>query len=119
MRNLLGSFLALFLAFSFVTLISAEDKKEEKKDEKKVTLKGEIACPKCVFELKGYTKCANAIKVKEDGKDVYYILDDKGGEETYHKECCTEAKKGKVTGVVTKKGDKKMIKPVKDGVKFD
>ena len=55
-------------------------------DDKEVTLKGSILCAKC--ELKETPKCANAIKVKEDGKDVVYYFKDKGGAEAYHKDFC-------------------------------
>ena len=54
-----------------------------------------------------------------DGKDVIYILSDDGAKEKYHKPICTKTKKGSVKGVVSKKGDQMMIKPSKDGVKFD
>jgi hypothetical protein len=90
---------------------------EEKKADKEVTLKGTICCTKC--ELNETTDCGNAIKVKEDGKDVIYYFDDKGKAEKYHEGICGEPKKGSVTGVVTTKDKKKYIKPKKDGVKFD
>ena len=92
---------------------------EDKKKDAKKTLKGELGCAKCVFKVKGITKCTNAIKVKDGDKEVIYILTDKGGKESYHKEICTDSKNGSVTGVVGKKGKQAIIKPDADGVKFD
>ena len=108
------------------TEVDAENPKDQKSDEQKdkadkkdkeVTLKGTIVCTKC--ELGETSDCANAIKVKEDGKDVVYYFDDNGKAEKYHATICTEPRKGSVTGVVTTKDKKKYIKPKKDGVKFD
>jgi hypothetical protein len=93
---------------------AAEDDKGEVK-----TLKGELGCAKCVFKVEGVTKCTNAIKVKDGDKEVTYILDDKGTKEPYHKKICTESAKGSVKGKVFKKGDTMMVKPEKDGVKYD
>lgn len=84
---------------------------------KEVTLKGTLLCAKCA--LKEADKCTNAIQVKEDGKDVVYLLDDKGAKEKYHKDICMDKKEGSVKGVVSTKDNKKYIKPSKDGVKFD
>ena len=116
MRNAFKSLAALTVVLAVVVLARAE---EDKKPAKAVTLKGDLGCPKCVFEVEGVKKCANAIKVTKGGKDVIYIFDDKGGAEKYHKAICKAGKKGSVTGVVSKKGDQMMIKPSKDGVKFD
>ena len=116
MRNAFKLMSAFTVVLAVVVLARAED---DKKPAKAVTLKGEIGCPKCVFKVEGVTKCANAIKVTKDGKDTIYIFDDAGAKEKYHKPICTESKKGSVKGVVSKKGDQMMIKPSKDGVKFD
>lgn len=110
-----GAVLAsLALAFALVLNAGAQEKK---KDAKATTLKGEIGCLKCGFNMAD--KCSNAIKVKEDGKEVIYSIDDAGAKAPYHKEICTSSKNGSVTGAVAKKGDKASIKPGKDGVKFD
>jgi len=85
--------------------------------DKEVTLKGTILCAKC--ELKETEKCTNAIRVKEDGKEVVYYFDDKGNKESYHKKICQKTAEGSVTGTVSEKDGKKYIKPAKDGVKFD
>jgi hypothetical protein len=104
--------LVLALAATVVTLssIRAEDGKE-------VTLKGTILCAKC--ELKETPDCANAIRVKEDGKDVVYYFKDMGKKESYHKACCTAPVEGSVKGVVAEKDGKKWITPAKDGVKTE
>ncbi|HEV8059619.1 MAG TPA: DUF6370 family protein [Gemmataceae bacterium] len=104
--------LMLALAVTVVTLASvrAEDGKE-------VTLKGTILCSKC--ELKETPACGNAIRVKEDGKDVVYYLKDKAGKEGYHKTFCQGPVEGSVTGVVVEKDGKKWITPAKDGVKTE
>jgi hypothetical protein len=108
--------LALILALGLTATIRAEDKD---KDDKVVTLKGTLACAKCVLKADGVTKCTNAITVKDGDKEVVYFLDDKGNKEPYHKPICTDSKKGSVKGVVSKKGDQLYIKPEKDGVKYD
>jgi hypothetical protein len=116
MKAAFKTLLCLAIVFAAVAVARAED--EKKKDEVK-TLKGELACPKCVFEIKGLKGCSNAIKIKDGDKEVIYFFIDKGGKEKYHGKICKEAVKGSVKGVVTKKGDKMYIKPAKDGVKFD
>lgn len=105
---------SLALAFALVLNTSAQEKKKEAKA---TTLKGEIGCLKCGFSMAD--KCSNAIKVKDGDKETIYAFDDAGAKAPYHKEICTETKKGSVTGIVGKKGDKATIKPAKDGVKFD
>lgn len=89
---------AVALLFAFTVTASAEGKA----DAKKVTLKGTITCAKC--DLKLEKKCATVIK---SGDKVYYF--DKASNSKYHKMICTEAKKGTVTGTVSKKGDKMII----------
>lgn len=85
--------------------IQADDKKE-------VTLKGTILCAKCA--LKETKKCQNAIQVKDGDKTVTYYLDDKGMKEEYHESVCGgEKKDGKVTGTVSVKDGKQIIKPSK------
>jgi hypothetical protein len=107
--------LCLAVVFAAVVIAQAADKGEKKG--KEVTLKGEICCSKCA--LKETAKCGNAIKVKEGDKEVVYYFKDKGKGAPYHKEICTGAKAGSVTGVVSEKDGKKYITPAKDGVKFE
>jgi hypothetical protein len=116
MKAALKGMLGLAIVFTAVMVVQAQ---EEAK-----TLKGDLACPSCVFKLKGLSGCHNAIKVKEADKDVYYILVDKRKGEPYHKDICRDTKKGSVKGVIVKAPDGmpaeyKYIKPEKDGVKFD
>ncbi len=85
--------------------IQADDKKE-------VTLKGTILCAKCA--LKEAKKCQNAIQVKDGEKPITYYLDDKGMKEKYHEAVCGgEKKEGTVTGTVSVKDGKQVIKPTK------
>ena len=118
MKTAFKTLMCLAVVFAATAVLTARAEDEKKKDEVK-TLKGELGCPKCVFKLEGFKKCGNAIKVKQDDKDVYYIFDDEGGKEPYHKKICTETAKGEVKGKVTKKDDKLYIKPEKDSVKYD
>jgi hypothetical protein len=103
-------FLGLAVAIALVAGTQARE------DDKEVTLKGTILCAKC--ELKETAKCTNAIRVKEEDKDVVYYFDDKGAKETYHKEICQGPKEGEVKGTVKIKEGKKWITPKKDSVKF-
>jgi hypothetical protein len=110
--------LGLAIVFTAVMVAQAQDKAETK------TLKGEMACPSCVFKLKGLKGCHNAIKVKEAGKEVFYILVDNKKGEPYHRDICRDTKKGSVKGTIVKTPDGmpaeyKYIKPEKGGVKFD
>jgi hypothetical protein len=109
MKVALSMLLGLAVLLALVVGVQAEGKEK--------TLKGTILCAKC--ELKEAKKCTNAIRVKEDDKDVVYYFDDKGGKEEYHKEICQGPKEGSVTGKVSEKNGKKYIKPNKDGVKFE
>src|SRR5262245_52048236 len=109
LKSMLGMAVVLFLV---VAVVAAEEK-----DEKEKTLKGTLGCGKCVFKIAD--KCCNAIKVKDGDKDVIYTLIDEGKKAPYHSKICTDSAAGSVTGVVSKKDKKDLIKPSKDGVKFD
>jgi hypothetical protein len=107
MKTIWSILFALTVLAAFTVNARSEDKKE-------VTLKGTILCAKCALKLEGVTKCTTAIQVKEDGKDVVYLFDDKGSKEEYHEAVCGgDRKEGTVTGVVTKKDGKLTIKPFK------
>jgi hypothetical protein len=103
---MLRAALALALGFAIVTLAGstystgAEEKKEDTKK-----LEGKLTCTKCA--LSETTACGHALLVKQDGKEIKYYLNDKGGKETYHKKCCTQDVDAVVTGKVVEK-DKKM-----------
>jgi hypothetical protein len=75
--------------------------------EKEKTYKGTVTCAKC--DLKLEKACATVLVVKKGDKETVYYFD-KASNKKYHKEICTEAKKGSVTGVTSKKGDKHFIK---------
>lgn len=101
LRNLA---LALTAVFALGFAVTAEDKKETK-------LSGDLVCGKC--KLKETTACANVLQVKDGDKTVNYYLDDKGAKEDYHKMCCTKTTKVTVTGTVSEKDGKKMVKATK------
>ncbi|MFO0841947.1 MAG: DUF6370 family protein [Gemmataceae bacterium] len=115
MKAAFKTLLCLGVVFAAVAVATAAE--DDKKDEVK-TLKGELGCGKCVFKVaKG--KCVNCIKVKDGDKEVVYFLDDAGPKAKYHGKICTDSAKGSVKGKVSKKDDKMIIKPEKDGVKFE
>lgn len=102
------------ISLASVASVQAEDKKEDKKDAKK-TLEGTLTCTKCAL---GETKaCAHALIVKEGDKKVTYYINDKGGKEPYHKDCCTADVPAKVTGKVGEKDGKKTLDDVKVEIK--
>jgi hypothetical protein len=94
------------LGAALVNGTQAQDK------EKEVTLKGTVVCAKCTL---GEAKtCTTAIVVKEGGKDVTYLFNDKGDKESYHDAVCGGGKnEGTVTGAVSTKDGKKWITPKK------
>jgi hypothetical protein len=97
-------------AIALAGMATAEDKKEEKK-----TLEGTLTCTKCAL---GETKaCGHALIVKDGDKKIKYYLTDKGGKETYHKDCCTADVDAKVTGVIGEKDGKKTITDAKVEIK--
>lgn len=118
MKSVWSMPLGLAVVLALVVGLHAQEQGKEKAKGKEVTLKGTLMCAKC--ELKEAAKCTNAIKVKEEGKDVVYYLNDQGPKEKYHKEICQTTKDGSVTGTLGKEKDgHKTITPKKDGVKFD
>jgi TPR repeat protein len=98
-------------------LEKSPEKPPEKKIEK-VTLQGELGCSTCVFKITR-KRCGNAIRVEEDGKRVIYLIRDRARKEKYHPLICTRLRRGSVTGVVSREGDQRYIKPEKDGVKIE
>ncbi len=105
--RLIAAALSLVFAVALVAGVSAAD-------DKQVTLEGTITCAKC--DLKKENACATVIVVKKDGKDVIYYFDEKGHKE-HHSKVCTEAKKGKVTGTLSKKNGKEIITVAKVEIK--
>jgi hypothetical protein len=100
-----------FAAINFggFTTVTADDKDEKK------TLEGTLTCTKCA--LNETKACGNALIVKEGDKKVTYYLTDKGGKETYHKDCCQADVEAKVTGKIGEKDGKKTIEDPKVEVK--
>jgi hypothetical protein len=84
---------------------------DEKLKEVKVT--GTLVCGSCA--LNETKKCTNVLQVKEKDKLVNYYLTDKGTDEVYHEKICGGEKLAgvTVTGVVSEKDGKKLIKPSK------
>lgn len=103
--------LAIALGFSVVTLagVTTTRAADDKKEEKTKTLEGKLVCTKC--KLSETDACGNALQVKEGDKTVIYYLKDKGKPEKYHK--CSGEQAVKVTGKVTKDGDKLVITDAK------
>lgn len=97
--RLIATALCCVLALALMVGVSAAAEKE-------VTLEGTVTCAKC--DLKKENACATVIVVKKDGKDVIYYFDEKAHKE-HHSKICTEAKKGKVTGTLSKKNGKEII----------
>jgi hypothetical protein len=107
--------LAAVFAFAVIALGGVSSTRaEDKKDEKK-TLEGTLTCTKCA--LKETDKCGHALVVKEGDKKVTYYLDDKGKDEKYHSQVCTEDKDAKVTGKIVEKDKKKWIEEPKVEIK--
>jgi hypothetical protein len=108
-KKVLG--LAVVLALAAGMGVSAQEKGKDKE----VKLTGNIVCGKCT--LKQTDACSNVLQVKEGDKTVNYYLQDDGKKEKYHS-CAPDSKKeATVTGVVTEKDKKKMLKASKVEVK--
>jgi hypothetical protein len=75
--------------------------------EKEKTIKGEGLCLKC--ELKKADKCINGIRVKEDGKEVVYELEQNEVSKAFHKHLCSGTAKVVAVGTVKKDGDKHIL----------
>ena len=101
MIRVLSALFAVALLVAFVGAPAVAADKEE-------TLKGTITCAKCDLKVDGQTKCHTVIKV---GEKIYWF--DADSSKKFHKEICTEAKEGTVTGTVKKDGDKMVISATK------
>ena len=88
-----------------------------KAEVKEVKLTGTLVCGSC--KLNESKKCANVLQVKDKDKTISYWLTDKASDEAYHEKICGggELKDVTVTGVVTEKDGKKMVKASKVDVK--
>jgi Cu/Zn superoxide dismutase len=113
MRAAWPTLLGLVAILALVVSVQAEDKDKNKEQ----TLKGTITCAKCGLHVKGQTKCATVIQVKDKkGKETVYYFDTASNKK-YHKKICQESAKGEVTGTVSEKDGKKTIKVTK--VKYE
>jgi hypothetical protein len=108
-RIVLGIALCLFAAAG-----TAHGKSTEKKEpataadaQKTVTLTGQIGCAHCAFKVA--SDCADAIRVKEDGKDVVYLFTADPSRK-HDTAMCESVRDGKVMGIVGEKDGKKTIK---------
>lgn len=79
--------------------------------ENEVTLVGDAQCAKC--SLGQTPECANAMVVKQDGKDVTYFIADNAVSKDLHDKICTEVKPVKITGVVKETAGRKEITAAK------
>ena len=53
--------------------------------------------------------CQNSVIVKQDGKEVLYLVTENAVSKAFHDNICTDVKQIKVTGVVTEKAGQKEI----------
>lgn len=108
--------LALALLFAApLTALAADKTPPAKADakadaQKEVTLVGQIGCGHCTFGVTD--SCADAIRVKENGKDVVYLFAADPARK-HDESVCDKPREGKVTGTVTEKDGKKLIKVAK------
>jgi hypothetical protein len=99
---------AAVAAFLLVLPAFAADLEPAKKE---VKLTGTLVCGKC--KLGEDKKCTNVLQVKDGEKTVKYWLDDRGIREDYHV-CGGDEKTGiTVSGTLTEKDGKKLVKPTK------
>ncbi|HWG47502.1 MAG TPA: DUF6370 family protein [Gemmataceae bacterium] len=102
MRTSLKFGLSLAVVLGFMVLAQADDKKADGKAQK---LTGTVTCAKCDLKIAKDGKCHTVIKVKDT---VYWF--DAASSKKYHKPICTTPTEGTVTGVVSEKDGKKIIK---------
>lgn len=83
---------------------------------KEVTLSGMLGCGKCSFHQA--KACENVLKVKNaDGKEDSYLLADNDVSKANHEKVCGPASPATVTGVVSKKGARRVLTAT--AIKFD
>ena len=80
--------------------------------DKETTVTGTALCPKCA--LHQGDKCATVVKATVDGKEITYLLTGKEAK-AFHEKICSKAEGEKVTvtGTVTGKGGKEILKATK------
>ena len=108
-RIVLGISITLFALAGSRYGVSAEKKEPAPAADaqKSVTLTGQIGCAHCAFKVG--TECADAIRVREAGKDVVYLFAPDPSRK-HDTAMCESVRDGKVTGVVSDLGGKKTIK---------
>jgi hypothetical protein len=84
---------SLFVAAAFAAVAAFAAEKE-----KEVTFTGTGQCAKC--SLGKTESCQNAIVVKQDGKDVTYLIAENDVSKKFHDQICEAAKEVRVVGVV-------------------
>jgi hypothetical protein len=94
---------SLFVAVAFTAVAAFAAEKE-----KEVTLTGMGQCAKC--SLNKTESCQNAIVVKQDGKEVVYLLTENDVSKKFHDEVCDSPKAIRVVGTVKEtKGQKEIV----------
>lgn len=79
--------------------------------DKEVTVTGTACCGKCT--LKVTENCSTMLKATVDGKEVTYQLTGKEARAFHEKICSGDGIKVTVTGTVSEKGGKEMLKATK------
>ena len=79
--------------------------------DKEVTITGDACCAKCA--LHQADKCQTVVKATVDGKEVMYYLTGKEAKTFHEKICGGTTQKVTVTGTVTEKDGKEMLKATK------
>lgn len=102
--KLIVALLAGITAASLTTTAFAADKE--------TTITGTALCAKCA--LHESDKCQTVVQATENGKTVTYYLTGKEAKDFHHNICTSEkGEKVTVTGAVTKKDGKEMLKATK------
>ena len=78
---------------------------------KEVTITGDASCAKCALHIAD--KCQTVVKATVDGKEVSYYLTGKEAKDFHGKICGGSSEKVTVTGSVTEKDGKEMLKATK------
>ena len=101
MRRCLACSVALVVLCGLAGLARADDAKPEQ------TLKGTLACAKCVLHDKDATQCQSVLQVKDGDKTTSYYLTDNDVAKKTHPKCCTKAVENvTVTGTTEEKDGK-------------
>ena len=80
-------------------------------EDKEVTITGDACCAKCALHTSD--KCQTVVKATVDGKEVTYCLVGKEAKAFHEKICGGSSEKVTVTGTVTEKDGKQMLKATK------